>query len=86
MPGKKTQASGAGQRADFEEALRRISHDLRNSLHVVQQGFQILGRLPHDEAEFQKTLDSLKREHELASKLVTELISLDRSWLALKAR
>ncbi|HLU49880.1 MAG TPA: histidine kinase dimerization/phospho-acceptor domain-containing protein [Planctomycetota bacterium] len=59
------------------ERLRRLAHDLRNSLFVVRSGIQILRETRGDtESEI---LDLMEREHRRAADLVEELVTTARA-------
>lgn len=59
-----------------EAQLRKVGHDIRNSLFVVRSGIQIL-RDSRDEAD-REILDMMDREHRRAGELLEELLRIAR--------
>jgi signal transduction histidine kinase len=61
------------------EPLRRIRHDLRHSLYVLDLAFRLLEESRGDEGRFREVLDTLRKERESLQGLIDELLEIAKS-------
>ncbi len=53
-----------------------MAHDLRNCLHLIEMGLQILERSREKPAEFEDVCEMIKSERKKASEMVTEFLKV----------
>lgn len=56
--------------------LHALAHDLRNCLHLVEMGLQILERSREKPTEFDDICEMLRTERAKASDIVTEFLAV----------
>lgn len=57
-----------------DEQLRQLSHDLRECLHMIGMGVELLQKARQDAERFAQTCEAIDKERKAAQKLVGELI------------
>lgn len=62
------------EKQSLDEQLRQLSHDVRECLHAIGLGTEILKNLREDEARFAEICEAIDNERKTAQKLVHELL------------
>ncbi|EAR21040.1 hypothetical protein [Nitrococcus mobilis] len=57
-----------------DEQLRQLSHDVRECLHAIGLGTELLKNLREDEARFAEICEAIDNERKTAQRLMHELI------------
>ncbi|MDN5871884.1 MAG: hypothetical protein L0H73_14330 [Nitrococcus sp.] len=66
MPGQETR--------QHDEQLHQLAHDVRQCLHVIGIGAEMLKSARNDEARFAELCEAIDQERKTAQQLVEELI------------
>ena len=57
-----------------DEQLRQLCHDLRECLHMIGMGMELLQNAREDAERFAQTCEAIDKERKAAQKLAGELI------------
>jgi signal transduction histidine kinase len=62
----------------LEQQLRRLEHDIKNSLNVISLGLDVLKSVRTDESQFAEVCQAIEAERKQAGLLVAELVQTAR--------
>ncbi|MDN5872133.1 MAG: hypothetical protein L0H73_15625 [Nitrococcus sp.] len=62
------------QTSQHDEQLHRLAHDVRQCLHVIGMGAEMLASARADESRFAELCEAIEQERKTAQRLVKELI------------
>lgn len=61
-------------KSDADRKIYTLHHDLKNCLHVISIGMELLKSARHDEARFREICENIEHERRSAAKLLGELL------------